>query len=490
MLSEDRLLKLINILWGLVLLTMPVTSFRYFPAVFGRATVQPLSLYPLAVLLLLFLVYLWKRKELPLPLQIVPLAAFFLFALCGTVLGGTYAPLDVGPVSYWERAFRAWSTIGIGMAFFLAAFGVSYYQKSIQKSLQKSLKWLYVGLVLTIIWGGIQAVAVNTDWISRSLVDEIQLSFSQRPLLFKRVSGFAYEPAWLGDSLVILYFSWLVASIITGFRVSRYKWLEPILAVASFALLLTTLSRGGVINTLVTGGIVFALVGFDWVKKVYFWFVTPFRKQDQGSKWLRFGVVLGILIFISIGFWFLDNSIFSTLWSQGLKDGLLDYLLTNRLGSRLGYSFSGLKTFSLHPWTGVGLGASGFYMMDYYPDWFFIFPAYEQANQFGERFRFFPNPKNMYVRLLAETGLVGFWLYMAFLLSIFGSLYGRLKKRDFISRLIGTVGLFGWIGLILMNITQDSFALPFAWVVLGMCLGFDRSLSLKQTKEGDRTLGG
>lgn len=489
MLSEDRLLKLINILWCFVLLAMPVTSFRYFPAIFGRATVQPLSLYPLAVLLLLFLVYLWKRKELPLPLQIVPLIAFFLVAFIATVLGGTYAPLDVGPTSYWERAFRAWSTIGIGMAFFLVAFVVAYYQKSIQKFLQNSLKWLYVGLVLTIIWGSIQAVAVNTDWISRSLVDEIQLAFSQRPLLYKRVSGFAYEPAWLGDSLVILYFSWLVASIITGFRISRYKWLEPVLAVASFALLLTTLSRGGVINAILTGSIVFIFAGFDRIKRGFAWFMAPFRNPGQRGKWLRFSIVLGILVFISIGFWFLDNSIFSTLWSQGLKGGLFDYLLANRLGSRLGYSYSGLKTFSLHPWTGVGLGASGFYMMDNYPDWIFSVPAIEQANQFGERFRFFPNPKNMYVRLLAETGLVGFWLYMAFLFSIFGSLYGRLKKGDFISRLIGTVGLFGWIAVNLTNITQDSFALPFSWVILGMCLGFDRALALQQRKEGGGTLG-
>ncbi len=489
MLREDRLIKLIDIFWGLVLLAMPVTSFPYFPAIFGRATVQPLSLYPLAILFILFLVYLWKRKELPLPLQIIPLAAFLLVALCTSMLGGTYAPEDLGPVSYWERVFRSWSTIIIGLAFFLVAFGVSYYQKATQESLKKSLKWLYTGLALTIIWGGIQAVAVNTKLINRGLIDDLQLLVSQRPLMYQRVSGFAYEPAWLGDSLVILYFAWLVTSIITGFRISRYKWLEPVLAAASFVLLLTTLSRSGLINLIVTGGIVFIFAGFGQIKKGFAWFMAPFRNSGQGSKWLRFGIVLGILVFILGGFWFLDNSIFSTLWDQGLKSGLLDYLLANRLGSRLAYSYSGLRVFSRHPWTGVGLGASGFYMFDYYPDWAFTIPARELANQFGERFRLFPNPKNMYVRLLAETGIVGFWLYMSVLFSMFGSLYGRLKKGDFISRVIGTAGLFGWIAVILSNFAQDSFALPFAWVILGMCLGYDRSLSLKQRKEGGHTLG-
>ena len=64
-----------------------------------------------------------------------------------------------------------------------------------------------------------------------------------------------------------------------------------------------------------------------------------------------------------------------------------------------------------------------------------------------------------------------------------------LKKGDLISRFIGTAGLFGWIAVIISNFTQDSFALPFTWVILGMCLGFDQSLSLKSKKESGGTLG-
>ena len=88
----------------------------------------------------------------------------------------------------------------------------------------------------------------------------------------------------------------------------------------------------------------------------------------------------------------------------------------------------------------------------------------------------------VYVRLLAETGLVGFWLYMAFLLSIFGRIVHRLKIEDSLSKFIGTAGLFAWIAVIMVNFTQDSFTYPLMWVVFGMILGFDRSLSMKQGK--------
>ncbi|MGD8455334.1 MAG: O-antigen ligase family protein [Anaerolineales bacterium] len=480
MFSERRLANWMHVFWGLVLLTLPVTSFRYFPSFLGRATIQPLAFYPLTVLILLTALYLWKRKVFPLPPQSIPLAAFLLIALCVTMIGNLYNPLELGDVSYWSRAIRSWGTIGVGLAFFFTAYIVSSYQKTFEKP----LKWLYAGLALIILWGGIQAIAVNTALIDRELINNIQLSFSLRPLQIKRVSGFAYEPAWLADSLMILYFSWLAGSLISGYRISRYKWLEPVLAAASFVILLGTLSRGGLLNAVVTGSIVLAIAGFGQIKKAYTWFTSPFKKDGQGSKWLRLGIVLAVLIFLAAGFWFLNESVyFSTMWSsEGLKGGLLDYLLANRVGSRLAYNFSGLKVFSLHPWTGVGLGGSGFYMLDFYPDWAVSDPSVEIATQLGDRFRVFPNPKNMYVRLLAETGLAGFWLFMAFLLSILGRVVYRLKSGDTISKFIGTAGLFAWVAVAMVNFTQDSFASPFMWVVFGMFLGFDRSL--QETREG------
>ena len=54
--------KLADILWGLVLMTIPVTSFRHFPEIFRGTIVQPLAIVPLA-LLGIVLVYLIIRSK-------------------------------------------------------------------------------------------------------------------------------------------------------------------------------------------------------------------------------------------------------------------------------------------------------------------------------------------------------------------------------------------------------------------------------------------
>ena len=57
--SVGRVFALDNVarfLWAAVMLTLPVTSFRYFPFM-GEATyVRPLSAYPLALLLIVLLI--------------------------------------------------------------------------------------------------------------------------------------------------------------------------------------------------------------------------------------------------------------------------------------------------------------------------------------------------------------------------------------------------------------------------------------------------
>ena len=65
------------------------------------------------------------------------------------------------------------------------------------------------------------------------------------------------------------------------------------------------------------------------------------------------------------------------------------------------------------PITGVGLGASGFYIYDHLPDWAMT-TVPEIARQLSPENRLYPNPKNMYVRLLAETGLIGFFIFLHF----------------------------------------------------------------------------
>ena len=173
-LNNERLEKWMGVLWGLVLLTVPVTSFRWLPSVMGKTHVRPLAFYPLVLLVPVLFIYLLRTKSFRWPSPSAPLMGFILIALISTLVGGLYAPLDLRGQTYWGWALRAWLSLTIGMGF----FWVSVLLSRTEDFLRKSLPWMYAGLTLTIIWGLVQALALNTSWIDIDWVNKIQMSIS------------------------------------------------------------------------------------------------------------------------------------------------------------------------------------------------------------------------------------------------------------------------------------------------------------------------
>ncbi|HKI53656.1 MAG TPA: hypothetical protein VJ987_05995, partial [Anaerolineales bacterium] len=133
-----------------------------------------------------------------------------------------------------------------------------------------------------------------------------------------------------------------------------------------------------------------------------------------------------------------------------------------------------------HPLTGVGLGASGFYMYQNMPDWA-LGGIPEIARQLSPLSRLYPNPKNIYVRLLSETGLPGLVLYVTFLFTALAYALTNLKRTSAVLRYLGAAGLFSVIAIAMQGISQDSFAMPEIWINLGI-LGGMTSYALKSGK--------
>ena len=257
--------NLSRILWALTLLTLPVTSFRYVPFMGAGTYVRPLALFPLALLFPLLLIQLKRGKiARPWPGALTVLLAFTLAALASTALGGTFAPIELRGVEYQDRAIRAVLTLVIGLMFFLAAV----WMNQSEDDLKFSVRWLLLGLVFDLIWGAIQFVGLNTG--HRQELVWIQNLFSVRGLVQnKRVSGFAFEPSWLAGQIATLYLPWLVAAILTRYRIFTVhrlpstvtRWIEPTLLLAALAGLLITYSRSGLAVALLAGLFTVALTG-------------------------------------------------------------------------------------------------------------------------------------------------------------------------------------------------------------------------------------
>ena len=78
----------------------------------------------------------------------------------------------------------------------------------------------------------------------------------------------------------------------------------------------------------------------------------------------------------------------------------------------------------------------------------------------------------MLIRLLSETGFLGFWLYLTFMISILGSIRKMFLSRRTLMVYASVAGLTAWPAIILRQFTLSTLTAPVIWVSLGMVVGY------------------
>lgn len=470
--------KLSRILWGAALLTLPVTSFRWFPFLGEGTLVRPLALYPLALLLPLLLIQFWRGKiKLNGSGALIPLGVLVLFIFAATSFGALIDPLPLRGQIYSGRAIRALATLLIGIIFFISAV----WMNQDEEDFRFTVRWLFAGLCLDLAWSSLQAVTFYTGLLNKEMVTHWQLAFSMRELVrTNRISGLAYEPAWLAGQLATTFIPFLFAAILTNFRITRLKWLEPVLLAFSLLVLLATYSRGGLLTTAAAAGLTFLFFGREVTRAISTWFINGFHGRIFDILF-RAGMIVAVLGVFAGTFLFLgQKNFFRRLWETDAQN-LSEYIVDINAGARGAYSAGALAAFEEYPLTGVGLGASGFYIYQNLPDWA-LTTVPEIAKQLSPENRLYPNPKNLYVRLLAETGLIGFFLFAAFQLYILGDMLNLLRGNETWTRFAAVAGVFAWLAITFYNFTQDSLTTPNIWLVPGILAGLSFTSSYKEIK--------
>jgi hypothetical protein len=462
--------KIMRFLWGATLFMLPVTSFRYFPFLGEGTYVRPLALYPVALLIPLLLIQLLRGKTaVPRAGVLTPLTVFVLFALAATSFGALLDPLPLRGQEYFGRVVRAWATLVIGLSFFVAAM----WMNRNEDDLRFSIKWLLAGLVMDLLWSGVQALSFYTPLLKKVTVTHWQRAFSMRELVkTNRISGMAYEPAWLGGQIATVYLPWLFASFLTRLRLTRFKWFEIILLGFTLLLLLATFSRGGLLETAFASIFTVLFAGRNEIHAAWKWFVSGF--QSRGGWLLRVGIlVVAFAALFGAGLFLGQKDYIARLFSSR-PENLEEFIIQNSAGARTAQSFGALGAYEQSPVAGVGLGASGFYILNHLPDWGMT-TVPEIARLLSPDNRLYPNAKNLYVRLLAETGFIGFFIFIAFLFSMLGDALFAMQSDQRLIRFLGVAGLFSWLAISVYNLTQDSFATPNIWINFGILAGMTAS---------------
>jgi hypothetical protein len=475
--APSRLRLAERLLWAALLVTLPLTSFKYMPFM-GDAQVKPLAFIPaIALLALLAWQSLRLRKLVFWNSALIPLLIFILIALISTGAGFFLAPVDLYGNTYAGRILRAWASFAVGLVFLLDSIAMNRDEED----LLFSIKWLYVGFIATLVWGLVQLLSQTNFPLFHThfhgVIEKIQRSFMPTGLPpNRRVSGLALEPSWLAAQVLTLYLPWAVASIISGQGWTKRRWPIYVILTACAFLLVFTYSRSGIFTALGAILLTFIFAGWKKILQAWRWMWFPFQKKaDAFSRTLLAILLRGTIVFVILGFvaggvYLLShNNYFSKIWKSE-KTGIVSYLVDIYAGPRLAYAWSGWNIYSQHPLTGVGLGAAGFSIQNSFPDWAH-FNVDEIAQLLSPDNSLYPNVKNLYIRLLAETGIFGFWAFISFYMLLLGKVIVLLRSSQRILIFLGAASLMAWLGIVVLGMTQDSLAMPTIWLPLGILIG-------------------
>jgi hypothetical protein len=469
-------------LWLVLLASIPITSFPLVAGILGKNPVSPLALIPLVLLAFLWFLPYMKRRG-PLPVTSGPLLFFVLVCVASAVLALGLPIYPFKSETILSREVRGLLTLGIGIGFYWTAACLP----ATNRQMTLSLRALYLGAALTLLWSTIQiGLALDNVKAVPWRLNAIHRLLSIRDLPTDRVTGLAYEPSWLGDQLVLLYIPFWLASLRR--RVSVFPWprrwplIEAALLCWSTGVLLLSQSRISQLGFLAMIGALVAAWSWRLAGRLSARFAPRRSATLSGRSPLRLGLWLASLItvvgLVTAGAWALGSydwrirRVFTFPVHleeiRQLHPGEVGYAVADRLAfaERVVYWAVGYRVFEHYPLFGVGPGNTGFFFEDHLPPYGLRLEEIQlvlTAREYG-----FPNTKNLWIRLLAETGMIGFTSFLAWVVCFVAGAASLARNRKRLPKMLGLAGLLAAIALVGEGFSLDSFALPQLWISFGL----------------------
>lgn len=471
---QKSLLERVNvILWWMLLLALPITSFPPILRVLGGNSVAPLSLIPLVILALTtILPTILKTKRVP--VVVTPLLLLFIVGVIATAAGYFQDFPSFRETATFRNALEGFLTLITGVAFFLAPI---YMIKS-ERDLKNSLHFIYIAFGVILLFCLLQASTWLIKDIEYPLHKFQELISSSGKIFIRRVYGLAFEPSWLAHQLNILFIPLFLAASYHGFEHSKIKLfrrfsLEVVLLIASVGLLFLSFSRIGWI----TGLLLLAVMLFRWGNRV----IDRTDKPGVTYPWWRrlviwFGL-LSFLTVLAIGLGFvltkIDPRTVKLFDLERLRNfGFLGWASQLGIAERVVFWMAAYQVYLLHPLLGVGFGGAGYFFQYVMPSYGFRLPEIAEVITTGS---FIPNAKNLWVRLLSETGVIGFICFLLWLYVVAKAAFGLEKDtQPVIYRFVGMFGKLSLLALVVEGFSTDTFGLPYFWLVFGIVVAVSR----------------
>lgn len=459
--------------WWLLVILLPFTSLPLAAKVLRSEMVAPASAVILIGWVVLWLApFLWRRGRLS--LHGLPLLGW----LSAMVVSAGLAYFLTLPVyrfePIWKRELEGIITLLIGLCFYFVT--VAWVKD--EQRLRFTLRWVNWSGLIPLVWSAVQFGLMDRhegtfpEWMW-----PVHQMISTSRLHHWRVTGVAFEPSWLAHQLNVLYLPIWLSAAFNGQTAHRLRWgpvtLERVLAAAGLVVLFLSKSRIGLISAVLMIGVL-ALV---WLQKRWEGLqprLLGARFASPGARGLStagmYAVVATLLLALLLGIgWGMsrfDHRMVRLFDLEALRDGsLAKYANQLLFAERLVYWEAGWEVFEQHPLLGVGPNNSGLF----FPQTLNAYAwGLEEVRTIFYEWDSVPNPKNLWVRVLAETGLVGFAFFLSWLALVARSARQLFKHSDMLGRWVGLAGVLALTALLVEGFSLDTYALPYWWMMFGL----------------------
>jgi len=458
-----------KIAWYLVIASLPITSMPLVSRLLGADSVAS----PAILFLMIFLtagLITGLKNQINVNRHILGLLLFCFVA----VISSLFSLFNDTPLFKDFDTLRPMisgiGTLAIGFMFYAAAN--SYPVEPDVK--QKTFRILNISGLAILIWCAFQAISWNLNRGYPDWMFNFQGLISQRVLFRQRVTGFTLEPSWLAHQLNLLYLPYWMASTIMNTSIHRTRVFgisfENLLLAGGVIALGFTLSR--------VGFAAFAMMFLVAAFIVHSRIVTQLQRvaertfnriQPPRRSIISVGIILiyililisGILIYTRV------DPRMANLFSLTLvgQNPLLEYFDELKFGDRVIYWLTGWNIFNEFPILGVGLGNAGFFFPSEIPAFGWVL---WETRSLMYRSTLLLNIKNLWLRLLAETGIIGFAVFIGWLISLVPEFISKYQSDQKTKKMLGLMGFMVIAALFFEGFSIDSFAMPYWWISLGL----------------------
>ncbi len=261
-----------------------------------------------------------------------------------------------------------------------------------------------------------------------------------------RISSISQEAPYLAIYLITIS-GWMFSYILTSKGIKRF--------IPAFLILLLTFFSGSR-----TGLVVI------FVQLLVFLSILLFEPKFRKYVFLFLGSILTVLIIVlAVNSKKVVAEVEKKIESLDFKSNLTANV-SNK--SRLGIQYANFQVFKEHPIVGVGFGQQTYHNRFHYPIWA-TFNNYEFKLYYTDQFlTSFPPGYNLYLRILAETGIIGLLLFLFFLFSVIWRCRRMIKESSGNKKILAIILLVSFVGISINWLQIDTFRLYGFWIYLAI----------------------